>query len=68
MCRPPPRPGQTEGAVVENVISYKNLGLWLDNKLSWDNTDHLSREAQSRLYFLRRLRSFNVCRKLLKDS
>ena len=50
------------------MVSYKNLGLWLDNKLSWDNTDHLSREAQSRLYFLRRLRSFNVCRKLLKDS
>ena len=40
------RPVQIEGAVVENVVSYKNLGLWLDNKLSWaSNTDHLYRKA-----------------------
>ena len=64
--RPRPRPGQIEGAVVENVLSFKYLGLWLDNKLNWaSSTDHLYRKALSRRYFLYRLRSFNICRKLL---
>ena len=44
--RPRPRPGQIEGAVVENVLSFKYLGLWLDNKLNWaSSTDHLYRKA-----------------------
>ena len=46
--------------------SYRYLGLWLDNKLDWTtHTSHLYRKTQSRLYFLRRLRSFNICSKLL---
>ena len=37
-----------------------------DNKLDWTtHTSHLHRKTQSRLYFLRRLRSFNICSKLL---
>ncbi|KAK0135164.1 RNA-directed DNA polymerase from mobile element jockey [Merluccius polli] len=64
--RPPPQLVQIEGADVEVVSSYRYLGLVLDNKLDWSkNTDHLYRKGQSRLYFLRRLRSFNICRKLL---
>ena len=47
--------------------TYKYLGLWLDNKLDWtSNTKQLYKKAQSRMYFLRRLRSFNICRKLLR--
>ncbi len=38
----------------------------MDNKLDWtSNTNHLYSKGQSRLYFLRRLRSFKICRKLL---
>ena len=64
--RPPPRPVQIEGDEVEVVGTYKYLGLQLDNKLDWTvNTDHLYKKGQRRLYFLRRLGSFNICRKLL---
>lgn len=51
---------------MEAVDSYKYLGLWLDNKVKWTtNTDHEYRKGQSRMYFLRRQRFFNICRKLL---
>ena len=40
--------------------------MWLDKNLSWAiNTDHFYKKGKSRLYFLRRLRSFNICSKLL---
>uniref|UniRef100_A0AAX7SRS8 HotDog ACOT-type domain-containing protein n=1 Tax=Astatotilapia calliptera TaxID=8154 RepID=A0AAX7SRS8_ASTCA len=62
-----PLPVQIEGEEVEVVNKYKYLGLWVGNKLDWScNTEHLYKKAQSRLYFLRRLRSFNICRKLLR--
>ena len=39
----------------------------MDNKLDWSaNIDAIYKKGQSRLYFLRRLRSFNVCSKLLR--
>ena len=42
------------------------LWLWLDNKLDWtSNTRQLYKKAQSRMYFLRKLRSFNISKKLL---
>lgn len=51
---------------VEIVDSYKYLGVHIDNKLNWtQNTEAIYRKGQSRLYFLRRLRSFNVCKKML---
>ncbi|KAI3365081.1 hypothetical protein L3Q82_010197 [Scortum barcoo] len=56
-----------EGAEVEAVDSYRYLGLWIDNKLDWTtHTSHLYGKTQSRMYFLRRLRSFNICSKLLQ--
>ncbi|KAI3367896.1 hypothetical protein L3Q82_026726, partial [Scortum barcoo] len=65
--RPRPRPVLLEGAEVEAVDSYRYLGLWLDNKLDWTtHTSHLYGKTQNRLYFLRRLRSFNICSKLLQ--
>ncbi|TWW54295.1 hypothetical protein D4764_0109520 [Takifugu flavidus] len=61
--RPRPRPVQIG---TEEVQTYKYLGLWLDNRLDWtSNTRQLYKKTQSRMYFLRRLRSFNICRKLL---
>ncbi|KAI4898937.1 hypothetical protein NFI96_007064 [Prochilodus magdalenae] len=51
---------------VEVVGTYKYLGVHLDNKLDWSsNTSAVFKRGQSRLYFLRKLRSFGVCTKLL---
>ena len=49
------------------VDSYKYLGVHLNKRLDWtDNTDALYKKGQSRLFFLRRLRSFDVCNRLLR--
>lgn len=64
--RPRQRPVSIRGDEVEIVGNYKYLRVWLDNKLDWTcNTDHLYKRGQSKLYLLRRLQSFNICRKLL---
>ncbi|KAI3351544.1 hypothetical protein L3Q82_020227 [Scortum barcoo] len=55
------------GTEVDIVDSYKYLGVHLDNKLDWTiNTDAIYKKGQSCLFFLRRLRSFNVCRTMLQ--
>lgn len=65
--KPPVTPISIRGVDVEVVESYKYLGVHIDNKLDWSkNTEVLYRKGQSRLYFLRRLRSFNICRTMLK--
>lgn len=44
---------------------YKYFGVYL-NKLDWKvNSEVVYRKGMSRLYFLRKLRSFNVCSKML---
>ncbi|KAL2098435.1 hypothetical protein ACEWY4_007642 [Coilia grayii] len=63
---PPLVPVTIDGENVETVCTYKYLGIHLDNKLDWStNSDALYRKGQSRLYFLRRLRSFSVCNRHL---
>ena len=48
------------------VQSYRYLGVHLDSKLDWSvNTDEVYRKGQSKLFFLRRLRSFDVCGEML---
>ena len=65
--QPPLLPVSIEGVSVEVVNTYKYLGVHIDNKLDWSaNVDAIYKKGQSRLYFLRRLRSFNVCNKLLR--
>lgn len=70
MGRPPPphpQPVQIERVDVDIVNCYKYLDRILDNKLDWSlNTIYIYRKGNSRLYFLRRLQSFNSCRKLLR--
>jgi hypothetical protein len=55
-----------KGETIEIVTEYKYLGVKLDNKLTWSNhVDAVFKKTQSRLFFLRKLRSFNVCNKML---
>ena len=57
---PRPRPVLLGAEEVEVVETYRYLGLWLDNKLDWmSNNKQLYKKFQSRMYFLRRRRSFN---------
>ncbi|KAF7711488.1 hypothetical protein HF521_000499, partial [Silurus meridionalis] len=52
---------------IVRVDSYKYLGVHLNNKLDWtDNTEAIYKKGQSRLFLLRRLRSFGVQGELLK--
>ncbi len=49
------------GEEVEVVDMYKYLGVHFDNRLNWKcNTETVYKKGQSRLYFLRKFRSFNV--------
>ncbi|XP_062849705.1 uncharacterized protein LOC134311986 [Trichomycterus rosablanca] len=57
-----------QGLDIEMVNEYKYLGVHLNNKLDWSsNSDALYRKGQSRLHLQRRLRSFGVCRPLLRS-
>ena len=54
------------GEAIEVVSSYKYLGVLVDSKLDWrENSSAMFKKAQSRLFFLRKLHSFNVRRPLL---
>ena len=60
--RTPVTPVSILGHNVDIVEHYKYLGVFTDNKLDrTKNTEVLYKKGQSRLYFLRRLRSFNIC-------
>ncbi|KAI5086634.1 hypothetical protein C0J45_23309 [Silurus meridionalis] len=57
----------TDGKDIVRADSYKYLGDNLNNKLDWtDNTEAIYKKGQSRLFLLRRLRSFGVQGELLK--
>jgi len=63
----PSTPVNIQGKDIEMVTSYKYLGVHLNNKPDWTNhITALYRNGQSRLYLLRRLRSFGVQGALLK--
>ena len=43
------------------------MGVVIDNRLDWkSNTEAVYKKGMSRLYFLRKLRSFEVCTKMLE--
>ena len=55
------------GVEVERVETYRYLGVVIDNKLSWHaNTDQIIKKAHTRLYCLRKLRSFSVRNDILQ--
>ncbi|KAK0147910.1 hypothetical protein N1851_012371 [Merluccius polli] len=54
------------GQPVEVVPSYEYLGVHLDNKLDWKENSRVTfKKAQSRLFFLRKLRAFDMGRPIL---
>ena len=53
------------GEEVEVVEEYEYLSFHLDNRLNWRwSTDSVYRKGQSRLYLLRKVRSFSVCSRM----
>ena len=49
------------GDDIERVSEYKYLGTIIDDKLNWnENTTKIQSKGNQRLYFLRKLKSFNV--------
>ena len=64
--KPPPSHVHINRSDVEIVQTYMYLGVHLDNKLEWStNNEVVYKKGLSRLYFLRRLRSFSVCKRML---
>ena len=63
----PSQPLRIRGEVVEEREDYKYLGVVTDNRLDWKSKiEAVYKKGMSRLYFLRKLRSFNVCSKMLE--
>ena len=55
------------GDVIEQVDSFKFLGTTISHDLKWeDNITTCVKKAQQRLFFLRRLKKFGLCRKILE--
>ncbi len=56
-----------EGSMIEQVNSYKYLGVFINSSLKWSTrTEYLCGKLCQRIHFLRRLRLFGVCRKIMK--
>lgn len=62
----PLQPVKIDGVDTEVVQSYKYVGVHLDNKLDWSvSNDVFSKNGQRQLFFLCRLRSFNMWNEIL---
>lgn len=60
-------PLHIKGQEVERVEEYKYLGSIIDNKLSWSaNTSALLKKGNQRLFFMKKLKSFEVSPRLLE--
>ena len=54
------------GQQVETVSEYKYLGVVFDDKLEWSqNSDRIQKKINQRLFFMKRLYTFNVDKTLL---
>ena len=62
-----PPPVVIKGNEVERVQTYKYPGVIFNDQLSWaDNTDMLMKKVNTRMYCLRKLKSFEVSSQLLQ--
>ena len=67
--RDPPahQPLVVKGEAVEIVSQYKYLGTILDDKLDWsEQATAMLKRGNQRLFFLKKLKAFHVCPKLLE--
>ena len=56
-----PKPVYIKGEAVEGVDTYKYLGVIFDSKLNWkENINSVLKKVNSRMYCMRKLRSFGV--------
>ena len=62
-----PNPLTISGETVEQVPSYKYLGITITEKLNWNiQCDQLLRKSNQRLYFMKKLKSFNVQKDIMQ--
>ena len=67
MRKTAPQPLCTLGKDVEVVEDYKYLGVTINHRLDWrSNTEAVYKKGMSRLYILRKLKSFSVYSKMLE--
>ncbi len=67
MTKSPMTPVSIHRVSVDMLEDYKYLGVHMNIKLDWtQNSEAVYKKGQTRLYFLRRLKSFNICRTMLK--
>ena len=64
--KPDIEPIVINGEVVERVHSFKFLGTYISDNLTWSvNCTEILKKARQRLYFLRQLKSFGVQQSIL---
>ena len=57
----PPTPLTVGGSVIERVLTYKLLGVYISEDLSWNiNIEHIVKRANKRLYALHTLKKSNL--------
>ena len=57
----PPAPFTVGGSVIERVLSYKLLGVYISEDLSWNvHIEHIVKKANKRLYAQRTLKKSNL--------
>ena len=62
------RPCKIKGENVEQVTSFKYLGVILDNKLNYNcHVDHVCKKANQRLFLLRKLKHFQINSNILES-
>lgn len=62
-----PNPTLLNGEPIQSVTEYKYLGVVLDHKLRWDVwSEKVNAKSQQRMFFLRKLLSFNVGNRMVK--
>ena len=62
-----PLPITINGEQVDIVRTYKYLGFTMDNRLNWhEHVQNLCKKLNQRMYFLRKLRSFDISDTILK--
>ena len=62
----PPGPLTVGGSVIESVVTYKLLGVYISEDLSWNvQIEHVVKKANKRLYALRALKKSGLTIKQL---